>query len=216
MKIIVFTSFIYLFFSFGLGSGLEAEAEYKGKVFEVNSRNALHFLSPQEKTQGILLEFYAPWCGACANFRAAYHEVAEELTLAGQYRVGACDIVENAAMAGRFDVNEIPALYLYKDGNLHKYAGAVYSTAVKNWATTEYASTKPLPYLMSPLGPFGRLKGLLIHTGTLLVDVVPRVSAYFGLPDYMGAVGVAVLLGLSILACTFLGVFVSVSHAKQD
>jgi hypothetical protein len=119
-------------------------------------------------------------------------------------------------MAGRFDVNEIPALYLYKDGNLHKYAGAFYSTAVKNWATTEYTSTKPLPYLMSPLGPFGRLKGLLIHTGTLLVDFVPRASAYFGLPDYMGAVGVALLLGLLILSCTFLGVFVSVSHAKQD
>ena len=191
------------------------EDKYKGKVFEVTSQNAFEFLSTQDQ-QGILLEFYAPWCGHCQKFKSAYNDVAAELTNKGDFRVGACDITANAAMSGRFDVREIPALYLYRKGELYKYSGPFHATAVKKWATKDYVNNMPLPFWQSPLGPFGKIKGLLIHIGVVLTEFVPRFAEYFGLSTNAGAVVVAGLLGLSILSCTFVGVFFSVSHEKED
>lgn len=198
------------------GTNVEGEEQYFKKVFEVESKNALYFLTPQEKSQGILIEFYAPWCGHCQNFKGSLLEIAEELTKGGKYRVGACDIVENAAMAGRFDVHEIPALFLYKNNQLYKYSGPFYATAVKNWAISEHSTVPPINYWLSPLGPFGKLKGILIHVGILIIDIVPKISHTLGMPDFVGAVVVSIILGMSILACTFIGVFIGISHVKND
>ena len=192
-----------------------SESQYTGKVFEVTSTNAYDFFNPMPD-QGILIEFYAPWCEHCKNFRPAYEDVAVELTKQSKFRVGACDITANAAMTGRFDIKEIPVLYLYSGGELYKYSGPFHASAVKIWASKEFKNTAPLPAFQSPLGPLGRFKGLLIHAGVTLTDLVPRLAGYLRLPEYMSAILIACFLGLSILSCTFLGVFVSISHEKDD
>ena len=196
----------------------DAEAETHGVVskysgvFEVNSANARDFLD----AGAILLEFYAPWCSHCNNFKPAYHEVAADLTKNDAFRVGMCDITANAAMSGRFDVREIPALFMYKHGELYKYSGPFHASAVKSWANNEYANTAPMSLYLSPLGPIGNLKGLLIHGGVSLTQFVPNLSEILGIPEYFSIILIASGLGLSILACTFIGVFVSVNHEKED
>ncbi len=204
-----------MFFQGGLAS-IVHDPDYSGKLNEVTSGNALNFLRPISKQQSIIIEFYAPWCGHCQQFRPVYEEIAKELSKDGEYRFGACDITQNGAMSGRFDIREIPALYLYKGGELFKYSGPFNAHAVKVWAKTDYKSLSPLPFWTSPLGPFGKLKGLFIHIGVKLVEFVPKLASRLGLPDYMGVVLIACALGLSILGCTFLSVYVNISHAKRD
>jgi len=165
---------------------------------------------------GIIIEFYAPWCGHCQTFRPAFDEIAAELGSKDEFRFGACDITVNGAMSGRFDVQEIPTLYMLRGGDLYKFPGPFQATALKVWILRGYKDHAPLPFWASPLGPFGQMKGLLIHIGVTLVEFVPKLTEKLGLPDYMGVILVASALGMSILACTFISVYISVSHAKQD
>ena len=219
MKLLMYAlSILCLFVSLASDRGVEATTETAGAiskysgVFEVTSANAREFLD----ADAILLEFYAPWCGHCSNFKPAYQEVAAELTKNNAFRVGMCDITANAAMSGRFDVREIPALYLYKRGELYKYSGPFHASAIKTWAVKEFTNNAPIPMYLSPLGPLGNLKGLLIHGGVSLTQFVPNLSETLGIPEYLSIILIASGLGLSILACTFVGVFVSVSHEKED
>jgi thiol-disulfide isomerase/thioredoxin len=194
----------------------QAEPEYAGKVFEITAKNARDFLTPAQDNQGILIEFFAPWCAHCSTFKPSYEDVAAELTKNGNFRVGACDITKNPAMSGRFDIKEIPVVYMYKNGELYKYGSAFHSSAVKSWARNDHIKTTPISYWTSPLGPFGNLKGFLIHSGVVLIESVPKVSNYLNIPEYVGGAIIAVFLGMSILGCTFIGVYLSVNHEKQD
>ncbi len=62
----------------------------------------------------ILVDFWAAWCGPCKRIEPVVEELAEEY--AGKMLVARMDVDENRQTPGQYNVQGIPALVLFKNG----------------------------------------------------------------------------------------------------
>ena len=68
-----------------------------------------------ETSKGVVLvDFWAPWCGPCMTQGPIIENVAS--AMAGQAKVGKCNVDEAPKSADRFGVRSIPTLVVLKDG----------------------------------------------------------------------------------------------------
>ena len=181
------------------------------KVVKVTADNMNSFMSQQP----LLLEFYAPWCKHCQMFESAYQSIADTVSKDG-YSVGKVDIVENQAVAARFDVDSIPCFFLHRDNKIWKYSGPSTLEGILRFVKEGYKTSEPLPFWSSPMGPVGLSKGFLITLGARLMSLMPFLSQKLGIPEWAGFVIVAIGFGGVIMVTTLVGVYLSVQHAKMD
>jgi thioredoxin 2 len=64
----------------------------------------------------VLLDCWADWCGPCHMLAPTIDALARDY--AGRVLVGKLDVDANPATAARFDIRGIPALLLFRDGQL--------------------------------------------------------------------------------------------------
>lgn len=62
----------------------------------------------------VLVDFWAPWCTYCRRIGPAYEKIAAQY--AGSILVGKVNIDEEAVLAGQEQIEVIPTLVLYRDG----------------------------------------------------------------------------------------------------
>ena len=62
----------------------------------------------------VLVDFWAVWCGPCRAIAPAVDAVAEEF--AGRAKVFKLNVDENPEIAGRYGVQSIPTLIVFKGG----------------------------------------------------------------------------------------------------
>ncbi|MGI5816860.1 MAG: thioredoxin [Armatimonadota bacterium] len=64
----------------------------------------------------VLVDFYADWCPPCRAMQPTLEEVADEY--AGRLKVVKVDVDRDGALASRYGVRSIPALFVIKDGEV--------------------------------------------------------------------------------------------------
>jgi protein disulfide-isomerase A1 len=71
---------------------------------------------------GLLVEFYAPWCGHCKNLQPAYDAAAKELAGKG-LPLAKIDADAHKAAAGKYGVRGFPTIKYFASGKPVDYSG---------------------------------------------------------------------------------------------
>src|SRR6266498_1098520 len=64
----------------------------------------------------VLLDCWAPWCGPCRMVGPIMDQLAAESN--GRYRVAKLNVDENPRTAAQFQIQSIPTMLIFKNGNL--------------------------------------------------------------------------------------------------
>jgi thioredoxin 1 len=81
-------------------------------VLEVNDDNFESEVLKNEKPA--LVDFWAPWCGPCRMMHPVIESLSEEYE--GKAVIARCNVDDNQALAGRFNVTAIPTMILFNAG----------------------------------------------------------------------------------------------------
>ena len=80
----------------------------------------------------VVVDFWAEWCGPCKQIGPALEELSSEME--GKVKIAKVDVDSNPNTAASMGVRGIPALFIFKDGEvISNRAGAAPKAALQSW-----------------------------------------------------------------------------------
>ena len=89
--------------------------------------NELEFNRLLESGEAFLVDYWAPWCVYCRRIAPAYEKLAEQYE--GKLKLAKVNIDENPQLANQENIEVIPTLVLYKNGQAQGFVVAPESKA---------------------------------------------------------------------------------------
>ena len=80
----------------------------------------------------VLVDFWAEWCGPCKQIGPALEELSEQYE--GKVKVAKINVDHDQGVAAQLGVRGIPALFLFKDGEVvSNRTGAAPKASLESW-----------------------------------------------------------------------------------
>lgn len=98
-------------------------------VLQLNSET---FDKSVAEDKATLIDFFAEWCGPCKMQTPILHKIADEYS--GKMNFGAVNVDEAEDVAAKYEVQSIPTLMVFKNGEVVKRAeGMKNESQLKEW-----------------------------------------------------------------------------------
>jgi thioredoxin 1 len=86
----------------------------------------------RQSTIPVVVDFWAEWCGPCKQIGPALEELSVEME--GKVKIVKVNVDENPNSPAQMGVRGIPALFVFKDGEVvSNKAGAAPKAAIQGW-----------------------------------------------------------------------------------
>src|SRR5712692_7913496 len=93
-------------------------------VNAVTDQNFENEVIAASKTQPVVVDFWAEWCGPCRAIAPTLAQIAQEYS--GKLKIVKLNVDENMNSSSRFNVRSIPTLLVFKGGQVaDQIVGAV-------------------------------------------------------------------------------------------
>ena len=80
----------------------------------------------------VVVDFWAEWCGPCKQIGPALEELSEQYE--GKVKVAKINVDHDQGVAAQLGVRGIPALFLFKDGEvISNRTGAAPKASLESW-----------------------------------------------------------------------------------
>ena len=84
----------------------------------------------------LVVDFWAPWCGPCLAMAPFFEQVSRKFST--KLRFAKLDTEAEPALAGRFNIRNIPTLILFRDGaEVARQAGAMNAAQLSGWVAAK-------------------------------------------------------------------------------